>query len=398
MSMAQRATLYNAIQIDQHEVAQSLLNIDDKKRSNLFAWNGQFSPQFIEAMLEQYANHNFIVADPFLGSGTVLCECARKNISAIGSELNPSAYYMAKIYELCTLDKNQRLDLIQTIGEKIVVCSQQQSPLDSLLVLAKDESLPLVKSTVSLLVVLIDLFNNYFSNNLLFEKWHKLINIVKSLPSSKRDICAVLGDARSMAIDDGMIDLIITSPPYINVFNYHQKYRRSVESLGYDVLKIARSEIGSNRKNRGNRYLTVIEYCIDMAYVIKEMIRITKPNARIILIVGRESNVLATAFSNSELIYRLACDVYGLRLILKQQRAFKNKFGQLIYEDILHFSNTGASYQTLSDKEVLSLSRLIAVESLQQKLTVFDTTNKNYPLLKAAIHNFKAVKASEVLN
>lgn len=33
--------------------------------------------------------------------------------------------------------------------------------------------------------------------------------------------------------------LLITSPPYINVFNYHQKYRRSVEALGYDVLAIA---------------------------------------------------------------------------------------------------------------------------------------------------------------
>ena len=396
MTTAQQVTLYDAIQIDQNEISQSLLNIDDKKRSNLFAWNGQFSPQFIETMLAQYAKANFTVADPFLGSGTVLYECAQKNISALGSELNPSAYYMAKIYELCNLDKNQRVDLIQAIGEKIVVCSQQQSPLDSLLVLAKGESSTLVANTISLLVVLLDLFNNHFSNNLLFEKWHKLSSTIKSLPYSKSNICATLGDARSLTMDNSIVDLIITSPPYINVFNYHQKYRRSVESLGYDVLKIAKKEIGSNRKNRGKRYLTVIEYCIDMAYALKEMIRITKPNARIILVVGKESNVLATAFSNSELIYRLAIDVFNLHLTLKQQRGFKNKFGKMIYEDILHFSNSKANYQTLSDEEILSLSRLIAVEFLQQKLSIFDTTSKNYPLLEAAIRNFKTVKTSDI--
>ena len=36
------------------------------------------------------------ILDPFAGSGTVLYECARKNISAYGIELNISAYLMSK--------------------------------------------------------------------------------------------------------------------------------------------------------------------------------------------------------------------------------------------------------------------------------------------------------------
>jgi hypothetical protein len=65
------------------------------------------------------------------------------------------------------------------------------------------------------------------------------------------------------------------------------------------------------------------------------MIRISKPNARVILVVGRESNILSNAFSNSELIYQIASSVFNLPLVLKQQRVFKNKYGQMIYEDIL---------------------------------------------------------------
>ena len=35
---------------------QAHLDIDDKKRANLLAWRGQFSPQFVQAILENYAD------------------------------------------------------------------------------------------------------------------------------------------------------------------------------------------------------------------------------------------------------------------------------------------------------------------------------------------------------
>ena len=159
------------------------------------------------------------------------------------------------------------------------------------------------------------------------------------------------------------------------------------------MLRIARKEIGANRKNRGNRFLTVIEYCVDMSLAIKEMIRVCKEDARIILVVGRESNVLSTAFGNSELTYGLACGVHGLPLILKQQRVFKNKYGQMIYEDILHFQNSKTGNKSMTD--LLEQSRLVAVKLLKEKYDDFDSTNKNYPLLIAAIRNAHTVMPSE---
>jgi hypothetical protein len=395
MVNGQLATSYDTIPIDRYEITQSLLNIDDKKRSNFFAWSGQFSPQFIETLLEQYAGDGFTVADPFLGSGTVIHECARKNISAVGCELNPSAYCMAKTYELCRLNKEQRENLIQTVEEILVVVSFNPNPLDSLLHITREKLSSPVHDIVSLIVVLLDLFNNTFSRDLLFDKWGKLAWIIRSLPYSSSTVHAMLGDARKLEIRENEMDLIITSPPYINVFNYHQKYRRSVESLGYDVLKIARKEIGANRKNRGNRYLTVIEYCIDMSLALREMARVAKPNARLILVVGRESNILSTAFSNSELIYELAHGVHGFPLILKQQRVFKNKFGQMIYEDILHFSNDKLNHQMLADEDMVESSRCVAVRALKEKMDVLDDTNKNYPLIRSAIESAPSVTASE---
>lgn len=39
---------FDKIPINRDEILQSKLNIENKTRSNLFNWNGQFSPQFIE--------------------------------------------------------------------------------------------------------------------------------------------------------------------------------------------------------------------------------------------------------------------------------------------------------------------------------------------------------------
>src|SRR5208337_2271056 len=59
---------YESIPLDTNSITQHQLNIDAKERSNLFPWNGQFSPQLIELLLKAYARPDTFVFDPFLGS------------------------------------------------------------------------------------------------------------------------------------------------------------------------------------------------------------------------------------------------------------------------------------------------------------------------------------------
>src|SRR5262249_39106176 len=136
--------------------------------------------------------------------------------------------------------------------------------------------------------------------------WAKLKTRVLSLPAADAPVRLVNCDARSLPLQDDAADFVVTSPPYVNVFNYHQQYRRSTEALGWDVLTVARSEIGSNRKHRQNRFLTVIQYCLDMTDVLQELRRVCKEDARILVIVGRESNVRKTRFFNGEIVAALA--------------------------------------------------------------------------------------------
>ena len=64
--MSVSARKFKSIPINHNEIPQNVLNIENKTRSNLFNWNGQFSPQFIEALLERYAEKDYAVVDPFL--------------------------------------------------------------------------------------------------------------------------------------------------------------------------------------------------------------------------------------------------------------------------------------------------------------------------------------------
>lgn len=384
---------FSSIPINHSEIPQGELNIDNKTRSNLFNWNGQFSPQFIEALLRKYAEKDFMVIDPFLGSGTTVSECARQGIEAYGTELNASAFFMAKTYECSNIALNDREELVSQVDRIISSIDNNDKILDVIISNANCNQ-GAIGNLLSTLIVVMDIYNNVVTMELVNIKWEWLKNLVVSLPYSGATISVNRGDSRKMLLDNSSADMLITSPPYINVLNYHQKYRRSVEILGYDVLRIARSEFGSNRKNRGNRFLTVIQYCIDMALSINEAIRVCKDNARMIYVVGRESSVLGYSFCNSELIYNIGTEIFGLGLILRQERVFKNRYGKMIYEDIIHFENRKGS-KTYTEQEIAEKARKIAVRMLQVKLDIVPE-NKNTIFLKDAIRNSLKIKKSEV--
>lgn len=391
--MISTITAFETIPIDRTSIPQCELNIENKTRSNLFAWNGQFSPQFIETLLNSYAHDEDIVLDPFAGSGTTLYEAGRKGLSAYGAELNPSAYYMAKTYELINRTRPERQALIHAIDQILTTISNAEKILPTIIAAIQNNRNTDLANLLSTLIILMDLFNNELSVSQLQKKWDGLKGIVLEVPFSSAPIKINMGDSRYLNYEDDMATLLITSPPYINVFNYHQKYRRSVEALGYDVLAIAKNELGSNRKNRGNRLLTVIQYCIDMALSFDEAIRTCRDGARMIYVVGRESNVLGYSFCNSKLIFEIATQIFELPFLLRQERVFKNRFGQLIYEDILHFENSKTEF-SLCDEEIISAARTIAVKMLFEKAQRFPDS-KNIGFIAEAIKKSDKINRSE---
>lgn len=274
------------------------LNLTDKKRVNVFPWQGQFSPEFVYKILNKYTNENDIIFDPFVGSGTVLVEASRLGLKCGGNELNYAPYTFSRFYKYCNIlgDERQNNTEMKKVFEEII---------------------------------------SIIGEN----KREKLITKMMNLPYSEKEVTVVQGDARNIQdIEDDFCSFVLTSPPYINVLNYHQQYRKEVEQLGENVLMTAKSEIGANRKNRGNRFLTIRDYIFEMSDVISEISRICTKRGRVIFVVGRKTTVNGCVVNNSEIIYQL-CKMLGLDYLTRQERKFKNRFGKIIIEDVIHFSN-----------------------------------------------------------
>jgi hypothetical protein len=335
-------------------LSQDALNITNKIRSNLFTWRGQFSPQLVEALLKAYAPKRGLVLDPFVGSGTVLCEAGRLGLRAFGTEINPAAANLAQVYTNINKTPRQRQDMLASLEKEIYSYLSPKTPLFSGGEVAKSEDdcgKHLIRlydeirqqdtclaNLMEILIITVDFYNKDIQYPNVVSKWKELKELIMGLPYSEEPIEVQIGDARQLPLDDGLVDTVITSPPYINVFNYHQQYRASMEAMGWKLLRVAKSEIGSNRKHRQNRFLTVIQYCLDMYDTLSELRRVCKESAQLIFVVGRESNVKKTAFFNGDIVDSIGTNCVGLRLDLKQERVFRNKFGQMIREDILHFS------------------------------------------------------------
>lgn len=383
---------------------QTILNIKEKSRSNLFTWRGQFSPQLIESLLRTYCPDGATILDPFAGSGTTLYEAGCLEMPAYGFELNPAAWILSRVYQFINITKEERAVTVDMVREQLAL----SYPTPELLYNVNHTKVPLSDFAAFLrsytqsgtvgelvfieaLVILLDLYDKDLTTRLLYDYFYKLSDLVLRLPYSPAPVTAQLADARCLPLDDNAIDFVLTSPPYINVFNYHQNYRRSAEILGWDLLKIAKSEIGSNRANRGNRFLTVIQYCLDMSVMLCELRRICTDEARVILVVGHESNVLGVPFYNADIIERIAQETNAFVLQQRQRREFRNKFGQIIREDLLHLMPSEAAFAV--DK-IDAIARTTAQSALHSGLD--KVSNKNRDSLVDAIERVETISSTPI--
>jgi DNA modification methylase len=388
-------------------LVQDKLDVLTKKRSNLFNWRGQFTPEFVEYILQTFANQGDFVLDPFSGSGTVLQEAARLDLKATGVEINPAAYAMSKFFTFCNLSyvdrhsycNNFELKLNKHLsnlnGQKVFSeNADYRLAYANLLQFAENVSQSLTNKQERILLLNL-LFQSEKDKCLtlvasIIKSYQYIKNAVLGLPYTECPINALLDDSRKVNNEfQNEVDLIFTSPPYINVFNYHQNFRAIVEIFNFDILKVAHSEVGSNRKNRGNRFKTVIQYCLDMELAIRSFWVTLKPNAKMVLVLGRESNVRSTPFYNGQMIIEILELTGGFTKIKNLERQFTNKFGNSIKEDIIIATKSNKICNTLQGRQ-------IALKHLEHSFKT--TQNGVHSDISDAILNLENVMPSPLFN
>src|SRR5262249_23314263 len=110
-----------------------------------------------------------------------------------------------------------------------------------------------------------------------------------------------------------------------------------------------------------NRFLTVVQYSLDMLDALNEMHRLLHINGRAIIIVGRESSIRGISFKNGLLVAALAIGSKRFDLVTRQERKFINKFGETIDEYILHLASNNSNLLPFNN----SLALLVAIWGLE---------------------------------
>jgi 16S rRNA G966 N2-methylase RsmD len=91
-------------------------------------------------------------------------------------------------------------------------------------------------------------------------------------------------DARSLAMQNDVVDLVITSPPYVGMIDYVHANRLIYLWMGW-ALRIERdAEIGA--RSRRNRREALEEYLVDMRKARDEILRVLKPGGYCALVLG----------------------------------------------------------------------------------------------------------------
>jgi len=153
----------------------------------------------------------------------------------------------------------------------------------------------------------------------------------------------IRGDARCLRIKSGSIDLVLTSPPYLNAIDYMRCSKFSLAWMGYsmkEMRKLRSASVGSEvslsstdsegmieeivkelklRPTLGRRDLAIFSrYVKDMLAAVQEVARVLAPGGRAIYVVGN-SSVRGTFVRNSAVIEAVA-KRNGLHLIERRVR------------------------------------------------------------------------------
>ena len=154
-----------------------------------------------------------------------------------------------------------------------------------------------------------------------------------------------LGDARSLGMGDGSVDMVITSPPYLNAIDYMRCSKFSLVWMGHTVGELRRiragaigtevgmygeegaggdvgeivSEIAGGRALPRRTRAVLARYVHDMRQAVSETARVLAGGGTAAYVVG-ENTVRGAFIRNSRIIEALA-EGAGLEVVSRRQRS-----------------------------------------------------------------------------
>lgn len=373
---------------------------------DVHAFAAKFPPQLPRAFIRGLTKPGDIVLDPMMGSGTAVVEAQIEGRHGIGLDIDPLALQISRA-------KTTSLDAasLSTIGAEIVARARTlladreaieasiaerfdaktrafidywffpdtQCELMALTLAIQDEKDPSIRRFLKLTFSAIIVTKSggvsrardlaHSRPHLVADKVPKHAidqfasrmkkNVVSITRLSTSGVLAapLAGDARSMPLADGVVDLIVTSPPYANAIDYMRAHKFSLVWLGRSVTELSELRakyVGSERASdaaypplpeRTERIVRQLaeqdkgkarvlrKYYGEMGVILAEMYRVLRPDAAAIVVVGpslMRGIDVETHSCLAEIAADVGFDVAGVvqRVLDRNKRMMPARFGK----------------------------------------------------------------------
>ena len=332
------------------------------------------------------------ILDPMCGSGTVLAIANSKGHRAIGVDLDPLAVLISKVWTTA-LDQAAVQDTADDVLRRAQRVSESLRATDAYPKNSDDETRrfvrfwfdPDARKQLTSLAIAIEEIQEDSTRDALWCSFSRLIIAKRSgasramdmshsrphrvfkhaqlepfrgfLPATKHVASNCIdskagsivptsrveeGDARNLSLEDASIDLIITSPPYLNAIDYIRCSKFSLIWMGHPIgeARQLRSAMVGVEKGMSfgddpelrrilsdlrlqprlpRRYEAILaRYIVDLRRIVAENARVLRDNGKAVYVIG-ENTIYGTVVRNGSIIEAVAA-ISGLRRTDKKSR------------------------------------------------------------------------------
>lgn len=295
-------------------------SINGESLHYIHPYPARFISEIPRQAINMWSNKGDLILDPFCGSGTTLLEASLNGRVSIGVDNNAVGVLISKTktkkYTANDIKKLEKFAIeIPQNCKTITPSTLNYKNIDYWFEKDAINDLGKIKSLIGQLsgrprdfamaifsAIIVNVSNqhsdtryvrikkNYnegdaitlFSGRLV-KAIHKLKKYYTQIENESQ---VYLADSRNLSfINNNSVKLIVTSPPYLNTYDYHKYHRHRIEWIEANVPFARDKEIGKHDyfTRPGN---TADKYFEDMQQCFKEWYRVLQDDGRVLIVVG----------------------------------------------------------------------------------------------------------------
>jgi len=295
---------------------------------SMHPYPAKFPPQLPKSILEKFAKDGDVVFDPFCGSGTTLVEARLMGLSAIGVDVNGLSVLLSKVKstplsdsEITTakefISEIENYDLQWSMNRPKIVVKEIEGRdhwfqynvaeeltfiLQQINSISQERVRDFFKIVLSSIIVKVSnqesdtrfaARDKNIPNNFTFaqftkraREYVKRIKDFSALVPNTGSLTVLNADSRNLSmLENESADIIITSPPYANTYDYYLYHKFRKRWLDLDVKFAQENEIGSRREYSSLKH-PAEQWTIDLTLCFREMYRILKKGHLAFIVIG----------------------------------------------------------------------------------------------------------------